>query len=195
MESVEFNKRRFIGYSKEHLDQRGGGRISKAHMILNFLKECREEALFSKDIVEALKAYGVKPWDIMANVRRFERKRLVYVRGYKMDERQTPFKRGYLITWLDPEKERERAVDRNDSALEGQASSSPLMERVHRIRGVVLEHSKLRDLVSHTYIENKLECTRHEANRAVGRGLQLTFTLYYMQQEMEPNIKTVGETG
>ncbi|MBT0159031.1 hypothetical protein G4O51_03500 [Candidatus Bathyarchaeota archaeon A05DMB-2] len=49
--------------------------------------------------------------DIMANVRRFEKRGLIYVRGYKMGDRQTPFKDGYLITWLDPEKPRKEAIE------------------------------------------------------------------------------------
>jgi hypothetical protein len=71
--------------------------------------------LFRFPIAEALKDYGVKVRDIMSNVRRFEEKGLVYVRGYKTDERQTPFKKGYLITWLDVDKPREEA---NEEARE-----------------------------------------------------------------------------
>jgi len=36
----------------------------------------------------------------MSNVRRFENKGLVYVRGYITDEGQTPFREGYLINYL-----------------------------------------------------------------------------------------------
>jgi len=73
------------------LDARGRGRGgSKAKAILNYLKEHCDRAFFSKDIAEALKGYRVKPCDVMANVRRFEGKGLVYVRGYKTEERQTP---------------------------------------------------------------------------------------------------------
>jgi len=176
-ESVEVEGRIFVGYARGHLDPRGGGGVSKAQRILSFLREHGDEAFFSQDIVEALKEYGVKPRDVMANVRRFEKKRLVYVRGYKTDERQTPFKRGYLITWLDPLKPREEAIEeaitRTERALEGQASGSPIMERVHRIRDIILEHSKLRKLVSHTYLENKLGCTPSQVEHAVSRALQL----------------------
>ena len=77
-------------------------------MVLDFLKKHKNQAWFSKDIAKALKDKGVRAGDIMANVRRFEKRGLVYVRGYKMDERQTPFKEGYLITWIDSEKPRNR---------------------------------------------------------------------------------------
>ncbi|MFQ6077456.1 MAG: hypothetical protein ACE5Z5_15230, partial [Candidatus Bathyarchaeia archaeon] len=177
LDSAVVEGRRYVSYSKEHLDPRGGGKTSKAQRVLDFLRENRDEAFFSRDIVEALKEYGVKPRDVMSNVRRFERQSHIYVRGYKTDERQTPFKKGYLITWLEGDKPREEAMDeaieRTERALEGQASSSPLMERVHRIRDVILEHSKLRKLVSHTYLENKLDCTPYQADHAVGRALQL----------------------
>ncbi|MFQ6053703.1 MAG: hypothetical protein ACE5OO_05710, partial [Candidatus Bathyarchaeia archaeon] len=46
-------------------------------------------------------------------------------------------------------------------------------ERVHRVRDIILEHSKLRKLVSFTYLENKLGCTPDQAEHAVGRALQL----------------------
>ena len=89
---------------------------------------------------------NVKVRYVMSNVRRFEQKGLVYVRGYKTDERQTPFQEGYLITWLDSSKPREMAIEeaiqRTDKALDGRFSTSPFMERVHRIRDMIIEHSK-----------------------------------------------------
>lgn len=177
VDEVVVGGRRFVAFSEEYLDPRGGGAVSKAQRILGFLKENRDRAFFSRDIADSLREYGVKPRDIMSNVRRYERQGLVYVRGYKTDERQTPFRRGYLITWLDPEKPREQAieeaVERTNRALEGRISSSPTMERVHRIRDIIIEHTKLRKLVSHSYIENKLDCTPYQADHAVSRALQL----------------------
>ncbi|MBW1933237.1 MAG: hypothetical protein JRI56_09560, partial [Deltaproteobacteria bacterium] len=134
--------RRYVAYAEEHLDPRGGGGVSKAQRIIDYLEEHRDEAYFSSEVVEALEGHGVKPGDIMANVRRYERKGLVYVRGYKNAERQTPFREGYLLTWLDQDIPREEAireaVARTDAALEDRASGSPLMMRVHRIRDMVL---------------------------------------------------------
>lgn len=66
---------------------RGGHEISKSRMVINFLRDHGDDAFFYRGIVEALKDYGVKPRDAMANFRRFERKRIVYVRCYKTDER------------------------------------------------------------------------------------------------------------
>jgi len=82
-----------------------------------------------------------------------------------------------LITWLDPDMPREKAIEqavwRTNRALKGRISSSPLMERVHRIRDIIIEHSKLRKLVSFTYGQNKLDCTPYQAEHAMGRSLQL----------------------
>jgi len=176
VDDVVVEGRRYVGFSEEYLDPRGGG-VSKAQRVLGFLRENRDGAFFSKDVVEALAEHGVKTRDVMANVRRYERRGLVYVRGYKTDETETPFKRGYLLTWLDPDVPRRQAIaeaiGRTDAALEGRASSSPLMERVHRIRDIILEHSQLRKLVGPTYIGNQLGCSQHELEHALGRALQL----------------------
>ena len=146
-----------MSFSEEHLDPRGGGGVSKASRVLGFLRENVGSAFFSRDVVDALSEFGVRTRDIMANVRRFERQGLVYVRGYKTDEVETPFRRGYLLTWLDQDVSRGQAIGeaigRTERALEGHASSSPLMERVHGIRDFILEHSHLRKLVGSTYIE------------------------------------------
>jgi len=177
LKEVTLGGRLFVGFSEEYLDPRGGGSVSKAKRVLGFLAEHRDGAFFSREVVEALREHRVKPGDVMSNIRRFERKGLVYVRGYKSDGGQTPFKEGYLLTWLDPEMPREEAildaVRRTDRALEGRASSSPVMERIHRIRDMVLEHSELRKLVSPRYMINELKCTPTELRVSLGRALQL----------------------
>ena len=167
----------FVGYDKKYLDARGGGIKSKATAVLEFLEKHGEKAWFSIEIVSNLQNESVRPRDIMANIRRFEKKGLVYVRGYKLEERQTPFKEGYLITWIDQKKSREQAiveaVERTDFALEGRSSMNPTMERVHRIADIIVEHSKLKDLVGFNYIQEKLKCSEYEAKHALKRALQL----------------------
>jgi len=207
-DSVVVDGHHFVGYERKYLDVRGGGNVSKAQRILDHIQQHRDKAFFSKDIAEALKVHGVKVRDIMANVRRFEKKRLVYVRGYKTDERQTPFKKGYLITCLDSEKPREmaiqEAIERTNRALNGRMASSPLMERVHRIRDIIIEHSKLSKLVSYTYLGNKLECTPYKSEHAVKRALQLypslkevrlfnLFRYYYHTSLSEEDLKAALE--
>jgi hypothetical protein len=168
---------RYVAFSEEYLDPRGGGKISKARRVLNFLEENHGRAFFSNEVVEALDEHGVRSRDVMGNVRRFERRGLVYVRGYKTDSRQTPFQEGYLLTFVDQELPRDRAileaVERTEAALAGRVSSSPTVERVHRIRDMVVEHTRLRKLLSPAYVESELGCSKHEAEHALERMLQL----------------------
>jgi DNA-binding MarR family transcriptional regulator len=70
----------FVKYEDRYKDGRNLGFESKASKVLTFLKNHSDQAFYSKSIVEELK---VKPCDIMANVRRFEKQGLVFVRGYQ----------------------------------------------------------------------------------------------------------------
>jgi hypothetical protein len=174
---VKLGGRMFVGFSEEYLDPRGGGSVSKASRVLGFLRSNSGDAFYSKEIADKLAGEGVQVRDVMANVRRWEKQGLVYVRGYKTEERETPFREGYLVTWLDQGKPREaalvEAVERTEKALAGVSAGSPLMERVMRVRDVVVEHSRLRRLVGFTYLHEKLGCTPDQAERAVTRALQL----------------------
>lgn len=146
-------------------------------MILNFLETNSDKAFYSKEIVEALKDKRVKPPDVMTTVRKAEKKGLVYVRGYRMHDRQTPFKEGYLLTWIDPNKPREQAIEeavqKTSIALSEKSGTSPIIERIHAIRDSIIEATKLRDLVSFEFLQNKLSCSKYEAEGAVRRALQL----------------------
>lgn len=176
MDSLSVSGRVFVGYSREHIDARGGHGVSKAGRVLDFLRVNSFKAFYSTDIVKQLGEHGVRCGDIMANARRFERQGLVYIRGYKTDERQSPFREGFLLTWIDQDKPREaaysEAVDRTNMALQGVYASSPTMTRVNRVRDMVLEHSKLRSLVGYAYMEDQLGCNRNQAERAVTRALE-----------------------
>ncbi|MCW4010015.1 MAG: hypothetical protein NWF05_05290 [Candidatus Bathyarchaeota archaeon] len=173
-----FQGQRFVPYNKEFLDKRGSkdGK-SKAELIREFIEKNRERAFYSKELVERLKGKGVKPSDIMSNVRRFEKKGLIYVRGYRMHDKQTPFKDGYLLTWIDKGKPREQAIEeaiqRTSAVLDSTASTSPIIERIHMIRDLIIEATKLRDLLSFEFIQNKLNCSPYEAESAISRALQL----------------------
>lgn len=171
---------RFVGFDEGELGVRGEG-VSKARLILDFLASHRDGTFFSKEVAEALKDKGVKPSDVMDNVRRFERKGLVYVRGYRSHDGQTPFKEGYILTWIDQDKPREEAmgeaVERTEKALAGRASTSPIIERVHRIRDMVIAASKMRNLLSFAYLREELKCSEYEAEQAAMRALQLYLDL------------------
>jgi hypothetical protein len=101
---------RLVAYSESAKDVRGGNGGSKSKKVLDFLRSHPEQAFFAKEIRDSLKVYGVEQGDVMGNLRRYERKGLIYVRGYRGHDHRSPFKEGYLITWI------KEGVDR-DSAL------------------------------------------------------------------------------
>ena len=175
-DSVSMRGLRFVKYDEKYLDSRGSGK-NKAQVIREFIENNSDRAFYSTEILEALKDDGIKQRDIMSTVRRAEKRGLVYARGYRTHDKQTPFKEGYLITWIDPNKPREQALEeaiqRTEQALKDKASTSPIIERVHMIRDVVIENTKLRDLVSFNFLQNKLGCTDYEAEGAVERSMQL----------------------
>jgi hypothetical protein len=174
---LEVGGNEYVSFSKRYLDVRGGGVRSKAGIIREFLERNLGKAFYSTQVVGALKDKGVRIADVMSNTRRSERRGLVYVRGYRSNDRETPFKEGYLLTWIDQGKHRDQAlqeaIDRTTEALARQSSTSPIIERVHRIRDMIIESSKLRDLVGFDFIQNKLECSDAKAEEAVRRALQL----------------------
>jgi hypothetical protein len=150
---------------------------SKARMVLEYLKGNSDQAFFSREIAETLKELGVKISDVMSNARRYERQGLVYVRGYRTHDRQTPFKEGYLLTWINANLPREDAiaqsVERTDKALEGRAATSPTIERVYRIRDMILAATKTREILAQSYIAHELGCSDHELETSIRRTLQL----------------------
>jgi hypothetical protein len=109
LDSIKIDGVDFVSYSEGYLGPRGGGSKSKASRIRDFIQENHSEAFFSIEIAEKLVDHGVKIGDIMSTVRRMEKKRTVYVRGYRYNNRETPFTEGYLITWIDLAKPREVA--------------------------------------------------------------------------------------
>jgi hypothetical protein len=145
--------------------------------VLEYLKEHAGKAFFSKEIADSLKDSGVRISDIMSNARRYERQGLVYVRGYRTHDRQTPFKEGYLLTWINANLPREdaiaEAVERTDSALEGRAATSPTIERVYRIRDMIFAATKTRDILAQSYLARELGCSEHELETSTRRTLQL----------------------
>lgn len=199
-DSVFLNGHRFVAYAEKYLNVRAKREKSKAQLILDFLKENSDRAFYSIEIAEALKGEGVLVRDVMSNLRRYEKKGVVYIRGYRTHDGQTPFKEGYLITWIDQHKKRETAlaevVEKTNKALAERASTSPIVERVHLIRDEIITSTKLKELVSYNYLWNKLRCSEYEAETAVKRALQLYPDLgqirlfgrynYYYHDSMNP---------
>ena len=169
---------RFVSFEDcERRDRWGSGGESKARAIRAFLKENEGKAFYAVEVCEALAGKGVKQPDVMASVRLLERKGLVYVRGYQVGDRQTPFEKGYLLTWINEEGPRVEAlrgaVDRTTAASEGSPSTHPIIHRVHLIRDMVIAATHLRELMSYEQLVEKLGCSEYEAEGAVHRALQL----------------------
>ncbi len=177
-ERLRIGEHEFVPFSTEYLDVRGGGRISKAKLILEFLRKHRDRAWFSVEIAEALKDKGVKVRDIMPTVRRYQRRGLVFVKGFTTaGGRETPTEYGYVITWLDRDKPIERAIEealkRYEAALNRKRLESPTVERYNRVRELIITQSKLGHLTDVEYITNQLRCSRYQAQDALKRVQQL----------------------
>jgi len=202
--SLQIQGSKFVSYKKEYLDARGARETSKARLVLSFLKENSDRAFFSIEIAKTLTDKGMKIRDVMATVRRYEN--LVYVRGYRTEEGQTPFRNGYILTWIAQEKSREQAIEeavkRTNAVLENQHSTSPVIERIHLIRDQILEATKLRDLVSFEFIQKKLGCSLYETENAVAKALQIypdlretklfdAYKYYYHASMSEEDLRAV----
>jgi hypothetical protein len=100
------NNIRFLTYTKTPKMKRE----NKSQLILAFLRENADRAFYTTQIVEKLKDKGVTIRDMACNLRRYEKKGLIYFRGYRSAEHETPFVAGYIVTYIDSTKERSIAV-------------------------------------------------------------------------------------
>lgn len=145
--AIYFQGQKFVPYNEEYLDIRGQRKTSKAQLIINFLMEHSDRAFFSTQIAKSLEKSKVCVRDVMGTVRRHERE--VYVRGYRTNQRQTPFKEGFLLTWINQDKPREQAIEdaisKTDRALTNRDSTNPVFERIHLIRDLIIESTKLKE--------------------------------------------------
>jgi hypothetical protein len=202
---------RFVQFHPEYSDKRGNrGDKSKSQLILNFLKQHSDRAFYSTEIFNALKEKGVTMPDIMTTARRYERKGLLYVRGYQTHDSQSPFQEGYLITWIEHEEgdkqqrkddltALKQAVIRTNEALKDNASTNPLVQRVLAIRNLVVSETELGRVTSVNQIKDMLKAaTDAEAESAIMRAMQLYSSIkevklfdayrYYYHESMNPEV-------
>jgi hypothetical protein len=196
---------RFVQFRPEYSDKRGNrGSKSKAQLVLNFLKQHSDKAFYSTEIFNALKEKGVTMPDIMTTARRYERKGLLYVRGYQTHDSQSPFQEGYLITWIEQDGSNDldalkQAVLRTNEALKDNASTNPLVQRVLAIRNLVVSETELDRVTSVNQIKDMLKAaTDTEAESAIMRAMQLYPSLkevrlfdayrYYYHESMNSEV-------
>lgn len=165
---------RFVWYSAEYSDK------SKARMILNFLKHNSDRAFYSTGVFNALKDKSVTMPDIMTTARSYERKGLLYVRGYQTHDSRSPFREGYLTTWIERQNDNgndlaalKQAVVRTNEALKDNAATNPLVQRVLAIRNLIVSETELGRITSINQVKDVLKSTDNEAESAVARAMHL----------------------
>jgi len=189
---------RFVQYDERKKDGRSREIESKASRILDFLNKNKDEAFYSVDIKEKLE---VNSCDIMSNVRRFEKKGLVYVRGYQSHDQRSPFSKGFILTWIDQELPRDQAVkeafERTSKILLENPTTNTIHERIRLIRDQLLTTN---ELLSLTYLKHILNCPIDQVKRAIRRAKQLypdieelklfnKFRYYYLASMMPEDLK------
>lgn len=167
----------YVPFDEKYLAANSPKGQSKADRIVKFVEENKAKAVYSNDIFSALKEFGIKKPDIMSVVRRYEQKGSVFVRGYRTEKNQTPFTSGFLITWIDPELTRKRAIEeafqRTESALYEDSTSNVIGQRTRMIRDQVISDAQMKEITSMDIIRDKLKCSSTQFDYAVGRTLQL----------------------
>jgi len=163
--------REYVGYVS-----RGRGK-SKSQLVLDYLEDHKGGAYYSADIYDALKNSSVKKNTVSDAIRYYERKGLLFVRGYRSHGSKTPFQRGFLVTWVDQDKPRDvalkEALQRTEQALGRKVSEASLLERVRFIRDIVVSTTLEGDLTSHDYLYDQLQCSADELEYSMKRALQL----------------------
>jgi hypothetical protein len=150
---------------------------NKSQLILSFLRENLDRGFYTTQIAEKLKGEGVTIRDISCNLRRYEKRGLVYFRGYRSAEHETPFAGGYIVTYIDPDKDRSTAIieatQRTELLLEGGSHVNPLADRIRTIRDELLKARELKEIVSLNFLQQKLHCSEHQIRTALDRAMQL----------------------
>ena len=149
----------------------------------------------------------MKIFDIISNLRRYERKGWVLIRGYRGHDRETPFAAGYAVTWLDAEKERSEAIKEANEKIEkllmGESTCNPTANRIRMIRDEVISTNYQRDIVSLSFLRNKLKATKHQMEKALKRAMEIypdircvrvfNFPYYYHSSLSEDDLKLAIE--
>jgi hypothetical protein len=102
---------------------------------------------------------------------------LVLVRGYREANRETPFRRGYLITWIGCTLGRDaglrKAFETASRRLIDEEATNPVIRRIRIIRDCVVTASMRKELVSKDLLRERLDCSETELDTAIFRVMQL----------------------
>ena len=81
------------------------------------------------------------------------------------------------MTYVDPNKPREMAIaeatERTELLLEGGSHANPLADRIRMIRDELLKAKELKEVVSLSFLKQKLHCSEDQMRIALDRALQL----------------------
>ena len=170
----------FVRFSRDYFDprsKRSKDGKSKSRIIIDYLKDNSGKAFFTRDLREKLKDKGIRACDIMAAGRRYQRKGLVLVRGYNTDNNLTPFRQGFLLTWIDQDKILEKAVseayERTDAVLSRSDNATPSALRIHMVRSLVIEAARSKEILNPSFLQRQIKCTDDEIETALRRCVQL----------------------
>jgi hypothetical protein len=135
------------------------------------------KAVFAVDLWKKLLEAGVEcSLEMVSTVLNPQLWNEVYRRGYQRgDGTITPFEKGYVLTWLSIDSDRERAlreaVERTERLLQDVDPCSPMLQRVRKVYDAVTDMSLRRDICSSVCLMNVLGCTPHQVEEAIKRTL------------------------
>jgi hypothetical protein len=152
-------------------------KANKSQLIRTFLRENLDKAFYTTQISKMLKDRGITIRDVAATLRRYEKRGYVFFRGYRTAEHETPFAAGFIVTYLDSAKTRGQAIaealQRTELLLEGGSHINPLAERIRVIRDEILKAKELKEIVSFSFLKQKLRCNEDQMRTALDRAMQL----------------------
>lgn len=172
---VKVNGMRFLPYNPDLIDVRGRrGRVSKLELVRRFLRDHVGQAFFATEVKEILKERGITQSDVMNAARKGRASRNILVFGYRMkDGRETPFQRGFLLTWIPKDMPRDEAVRyavrvcRKRLMEEGEESGAFM--NVRRIRDEVIVATERGSIVSVARLRDKLKLTKTQMDSLLSK--------------------------
>jgi len=170
----------FVRYDPNIHDKK----ISKSKLIADFLESHKTQAFFAREITDALKEKGITNVDVSCTLRRLEQKGKILRRGFRTHDREIPFLKGFLVTWIDQNKNlvlaMEEAENRIRARISDNSSDNVTWRRIMQIYQICKSFSQDKKIVSYDFLLSKLSCSKWQLDYALSRLLE-----YY------PDIKEI----